>query len=148
MHPSIHPSIDRITFCLSPPSPSPYDTAWKDSFERAQSDAAHKPSVSSSRENPLQLGGRKRLNYFMDERNKRRLDCGGTYFVPILKLFQSSCSVLIQVLSTADVRVICTRALRLTSPPWGLFAHSSLTREKPVCAMSCFVRKELAWGFL
>lgn len=62
------------------------------------------PSISMDRENLLQLGGRERIKYFMDWCNMRRLNSGGTYFIPILKHFLSSCSGLTQpsVLSMSE----------------------------------------------
>lgn len=148
MHLSIHPSIDRFIFCLSPPSPSPYYTDWKDSFERAQSDAAFKPLyIKRQRQSPTaaRKGKTKLLHGWMQQEKtglRWNIFCSNTKALPE----QLFCPY--TILNTVDVWVISTRALRRTSASWGLFAHSSSTREKPVCAMSCFVRKELTWGFL
>lgn len=53
-------------------------------------------SLSRGRENLLQLSSRERLNYSMDERKKRGFGCSGTHFISVPKLFQSSCSILVQ----------------------------------------------------
>lgn len=90
----IHPWIDLASaFLLLPPA----HTVQTERIHLRFSQMLHSnPSVPTGRENPLQLRGRKRLSYFMDECNNRRLDSGGTCFVPRLKLFRSSCSLLTQ----------------------------------------------------
>lgn len=97
------------------------------------------PSKSRGRENPLQLSSRERLNYSMDECKKRGFDCRGTYFVSVLKLFQSSCSILI--LSVSDFHQLTGTSICLEK-----FGPSGILHQVFPCVCHVFLRQKSPWG--
>lgn len=91
----VHPCIG--SFILSFSSSFPQPTHSERIHLRGLSQVSpSNPSLWRGRENPLQLSSRERPNYSMDGCRKSRFDCCGAYFVSVVKLFQSSCSILVQ----------------------------------------------------
>lgn len=144
---SIHLSIDRFIFCLSPSSSSPYHADWKDL--RGLSQMWHSnPSTSRGRENPLQLRGWEKTKLLCRWMQQEKTGLQWSMFCYKKKALPEQLFCPYTTFCPVDVWVISTRALRPTCVSWGLFTHLSSARDKSVCTMPCFDRKKLTWDFL